>query len=625
MNVTLLSGIVATSAILFSLTAWSVDYRIGNFSRLSGIQAEAMDVNGGLDALELGPYDRLYVDLTGDEDPYAEIMSAFNGGATIILFSPDFVQAGPASIQTMERIQNKLIQLTGVAVSAPYVVLRSQNGQPEFRLASSSEALQALIVDMEPDLPRALAQARDYDIPFPMTSVRSVGNHVPYIPEKNFNLKLTRRNIRCNLHDSKDFNGTMDYCQGDASIDVNVNVSMIRSVVAPKPDHSGNTRNVKLVRFSVSDGNTGAGIHLRDRLLQENAWKQSNIHRHTRLGPFAHSYSMSVEPVSGVQPTIMSGLPGNENPEYNHQQVSTVSIGVNGKVGAELSAEGPKGSAEVGASFGLSMSRSLSWDTKEYRIRNSSSQNNFSVTWERSLDECQLLLRNELGCYFTAGIAWGGKMWDENKINPIAYSNFVPNMDVVYEVSPEQNGTTKFLVTAATNIKAQFGYVGWDFLFGWYQPAGASSLTQSTQAFVTVDWSHPIFEPEAHVKLRSLYADNLCLTNQNGRIIGKACVPNNRHQTWGLDAKERYKSRSGNNQCLGIDDNNGLYVDTCNENLSQKWYWEDEKLVSRKIDDHGHNLVLQWHGEESDQNEVISEPLSDGLNSSWRNELSVLM
>ncbi|WP_419831833.1 hypothetical protein [Endozoicomonas atrinae] len=108
MNVTLLSGIVATSAILFSLTAWSVDYRIGNFSRLSGIQAEAMDVNGGLDALELGPYDRLYVDLTGHEDPYAEIMSAFNGGATIILFSPDFVQAGPASIQTMERIQNKL-------------------------------------------------------------------------------------------------------------------------------------------------------------------------------------------------------------------------------------------------------------------------------------------------------------------------------------------------------------------------------------------------------------------------------------------------------------------------------------------------------------------------------------
>ncbi|WP_256493333.1 RICIN domain-containing protein [Endozoicomonas sp. SCSIO W0465] len=134
-----------------------------------------------------------------------------------------------------------------------------------------------------------------------------------------------------------------------------------------------------------------------------------------------------------------------------------------------------------------------------------------------------------------------------------------------------------------------------------------------------------MFEPEAHVKLRSLYADNLCLTNQNGRIIGKACVPNNRHQTWGLDAKERYKSRSGNNQCLGIDDNNGLYVDTCNENLSQKWYWEDEKLVSRKIDDHGHNLVLQWHGEESDQIEVISEPLSDGLDSSWRNELSVLM
>ena len=203
MNVTLVSGIVATSAILYSLTASSADYRVGNFSRLSGIQAEAMDVNGGLDALELGPYDRLYVDLTGDEDPYAEIMSAFNGGATIILSSPDFVQAGPASIQTMERIQNKLIQLTGVAVSAPYVVLRSQNGQPEFRLASSSEALQALIVDMESDLPRALAQARDYDIPFPMTSVRSVGNHVPYIPEKNFNLKLTRRNIRCNLHDSK--------------------------------------------------------------------------------------------------------------------------------------------------------------------------------------------------------------------------------------------------------------------------------------------------------------------------------------------------------------------------------------------------------------------------------------
>ena len=621
--------------LIFSLDTVAADYRVGLFEHLP----EAVPIDGDDPSnITFTSDDRIYINLSSDEESYDVVKAAFNQKATIVFFNPETSSNNAIPMVPTQKPQNKLLKLTGVALNAPYVVFRSLGDQPEFSLADNIEELDTIINcthNKESDFP---TESTTSEVTPPLIVANSVNllesspasltnttSNPLYIPEKNFTIKLNRRNISCNLHSSRDFKGTMDYCQGNATIDVNVNVSMMRSVVAPKPDLSGNTRDIKLVRFSVDQSNTGGGIHLRDHLINENAWKQSNVHRHTRLGPFAHSYSMSVEPIDGIKPAIISELPGNENPEFNHQQQSTISIGVNSKLGAEVSAEGPKGSAEVGASFGLSMSRSLSWNTKEYRIRNSTNENHFSVTWERSLDECQLLLRREAGCYFTAGIAWGGKMWDENKIDPIAYSNFVPNIDVIYEVPPEENGSTKFLLTAATNIKAQFGYVGWDFLFGWYQPAGNSSLTQSTNAYVTVDWSHPIFEPEAHVKLRSLYADNLCLTNQHGHVVGKGCELNNRHQVWGLDTKERYKSRSGQDQCLGLTDKNELVVDQCNENLSQKWFWNHDRLISRKIDDQGKNLVLQLNAKNKDQIEVVSEPLSENIASSWRNELNALM
>ena len=541
----------------------------------------------------------LYIDTSLDEEGYEEVLHSALDNYVIILLDNTALK----STSCIDVI-NKMIKITGISVDADFVILNRKTNPPTLTLSNSPA-----------DVVEHFKELAD-------NSFFVAQKHTNYFPGKSINIRLRRQHIPCYLYASTDFNKKIDYCDRNASIDVVFNVSMIRSVKAPDPGGSGYTSDAKYVRFSISEENGGgSGIHLRDTLIQQNVWYQSNINRHTRFGPYADSYSFSIMPlVEGTaRPPgkILFSKPKNENPEYNMQESSTLIIGVNGSVGAQVGARGPTASTSVGASVGIINSRSLSWNTHEYRIRNSSSLDRFAVTWERDLDKCSEFINSK--CLSTMGIVYGGPVFNEKKFNPIAYASFVPNLDVVYEAPPDATGRTTYRIKAAFVAKARFGRVGPDFFFGWYQGGGSSIVTQQEGYNIAVDWGHPMFEPEAHVKLRSLRADNLCLKNRNGAVYGTTCSDVDISQLWGLDSKERYKSLGSRGQCLGMKPDGSIYVGTCNNNLSQKWYWEDDKLISRFSP-----TFERWLLTLDKKSEIKMLPESEAANYChvWRNELT---
>ena len=420
-------------------------------------------------------------------------------------------------------------------------------------------------------------------------------NYVPIVETVHY---ITSSKMTCNLYESKDFEKTRDWCNAGASVDLRVTVAQMRSVQSSTSQ--GFTPDAKIVRFTIDADKPGTGFHLVDNLQQDHSWFQSWANRRTYIGPFASSYDLWVKPVSGYVPKKVSDFPHNENKNYQHRDTHGYSIGINGSLGAEVGKDGPKVGGEVGASFSYKNEKTLVFDTKDYRVNNRSSLSDFEVSFEREFDECSELRRQELGCYFTSAHWGSGWVFDKSKFNPISYANFKPNFDVIYEAPVAQDGTTKFLVGAQFTAKARYGDVIPSALFSVYGPAGSSWISRSINTSFTIDWSHPLFEAEAHVTLQSLSNNDLCLdvygTNgdksaEGGQVNGYSCH-GNWNQIWGLDKQERYRSRVDPDRCLTVTASKTLTVESCGSNLAQKWFWEGDKLFSRYVDDSNKRYVL---------------------------------
>ncbi|NRF63085.1 leukocidin family pore-forming toxin [Vibrio coralliilyticus] len=419
-----------------------------------------------------------------------------------------------------------------------------------------------------------------------------------YVPVVEKVYYITSSKLTCNLYTSKDFDTKRDWCNAGASVDIRVNVSQMRSVQSSTSQ--GFTPDAKIVRFTVEADKAGTGFHLVDDLQQDHSWFQSWANRRTYIGPFASSYELWVKPVSGYVPKKVSDFPHNENKDYQHRDTHGYSIGINGSAGAEVGKDGPKVSAEVSGSFSYKNEKTLVFDTKDYRVNNRSSLSDFEIAFEREFDECQELRREELGCYFTS-THWGsGWVFDKSKFNPISYANFKPNYDVIYEAPVSQTGTTDFEIGAKFIAKARYGDVIPSALFSVYGPGGWATTGWSIPRTVRIDWSHPLFEAEAHVTLQSLSNNDLCLdvygTNgdkeaEGGQVDGWSCH-GSWNQTWGLDSDERYRSRVAPDRCLTVSDDKNLTVESCSSNLAQKWFWEDDKLISRYVDGTNKRYVL---------------------------------
>jgi hemolysin len=432
-----------------------------------------------------------------------------------------------------------------------------------------------------------------------------------YSPVIESIIYVTRTNMTCNLHKNSSVNDNdlEDYCDADASIDIRLSMSQMRSV-------AGNgTADKKIVRFAVSDEGSGAGIHVVDDLTQGNTWKQSNANRKTRIGPFAKRYFMSIKPTDGVIPHMVKNFPGNENTNYENRETSGFDIGVNGSATADVGATGPKTTGQVGASYSYNQSKILVYNTKDYSVVNRTSGADFDLSFVFSLDSCDLLVKGNSHCKFTKPHWSSSSVFSKSKFKPISYANFNPNFDVIYEVLPSETGYSSFDLELGFEPQVRFGRVYPNIAFSHYGPSGSSySDEQKVSIELAVDWSHPLFQPEAHVVLQSQNHNNLCLDTFGGSISTHTCFKD-WWQTFGLDSDGRYKNRTGlNDQCLTVKSNKKLELQTCGNSLAQKFYWEGDELYGRYIDGTGHKYVLALDSND----DPIMQPDSQATKSNWK-------
>lgn len=444
-----------------------------------------------------------------------------------------------------------------------------------------------------------------------------------YVPVVSKEVYLTRSNIKCNLAIDADSYKRRDWCDGSATIDIRLNVEQLRSVHSLTSEGI-TTPDAKIVRFTVDGQKPGTGIHLVNSLQQGHSWFGSWAHRNTYIGPFARSYNVWVKPVSGYIPKKANDFPNNENQNYQHRDTIGYSIGINGSVGAEVGKDGPKGSAEASGSFSYTNSKTLVFDTKEYRINNSSSLSDFNVSFERGFDKhgCDELFSQLLGCYFTSAHWGSGWVFDKSKFNPISYANFKPNFDVLYETPVSQKGTTDFEVGMGVLYQAYHGRVIPTPFYSVYDLARRSTGYSSVKQHIRIDWNHPLFAPEAHVTLQSLSDNNFCLdvygTNNDEDVdVGGWECHGDWNQVWGLDDKERYRSRVAPQRCLAVLPDKSVTVDFCNETLTQKWIWEGDKLISRYVDGTNNRYALNIIGD----HKVGVTPEGEATKAKWQPKL----
>ena len=442
-----------------------------------------------------------------------------------------------------------------------------------------------------------------------------------YVPIISKTLHITSSNIKCNLSKTEEYKETRDWCDASASIAVRVTLEQMRSIPSLTGDGK-TTPDAKIVRFIVDEDNGGTGIHLVDELKQDNSWFQSWANRRTYIGPFATNYDLWVKPIKGTTPTKVKDFPANANTNYQHRDKHGVDIGVNGTAGAEVGKDGPKISGQVSGSFSISNEKTLVFETKDYRVVNSSSLSDFSVSFERGFDDCHYLRAQELGCYFTKAHWGSGWVYDKSKFNPISYANFKPNYEVIYEAPVSEKGTTTFELGIKVGYKVLFGSIMPSPLFSVYEKGGGSSNASTVTTEVSVDWNHPLFAPEAHVALQSLSDNNFCLdvygTNDDGDVeVGGWECHGDWNQVWGLDDKERYKSRVAPERCLAVLPDKTVTVDFCGESLAQKWYWKEDQLVSRYVDGTDKAYVLNI----IEGNKVGVAPMDAANKSKWQPRL----
>ncbi|MCG9766625.1 leukocidin family pore-forming toxin [Vibrio alginolyticus] len=406
-----------------------------------------------------------------------------------------------------------------------------------------------------------------------------------YAPVAKKGLIITRSGITCDFYkDFADTKGKIDVCNGGASVDIRVDFSQMRSIAASSSE--GATEDKKYVSFIVGES-SGAGFKVSNSLVQGHSRFDSWTVRDDYLGGFARDYTMKIEPIRGYTPRIHKHLPQNENKKYQHRDTTGFTIGVNGSVGAEVGKEGPKASAEVGASYTYTNSKTVVYDSQDYKIVNRTGGSTFNVAYEYDVNLCNSGNDNSgtYGCTWVAPL-WGSDyVYDKDKISPIAYANFQPSMEVIYEAPPEEKGSTTFRITAGFKPQMLFGEVRYGAIYQVAGGIGQKWYNFTTPLDVTVDWGHPLFEPEAHVKLQSLDTNDACLDVQGGssepgtKVIAYSCHTS-KNQVWGLDTLKRYKSRVADNLCLTANNDLSVTVEECNSTLSQKWNWNGNKLES---------------------------------------------
>ncbi|HIF9452885.1 TPA: leukocidin family pore-forming toxin, partial [Photobacterium damselae] len=254
---------------------------------------------------------------------------------------------------------------------------------------------------------------------------------------------------------------------------------------------------------------------------------------------------------------------------------SGFTIGVTG--GAEVSKDGPKASLQANASY--SQSKSLSFNTQDYRVeKNSTSAQNVSFRWAREqYPDSESLLDK-----------WTNPVWSESypanlkKVQPLSYASFVPKLDVIYKASPNETGKTQFTIDSSVNIMPLYNR-SWFYFYGigahqTYYGVDDQPLRRVNKAIsFTVDWEHPVFTGGTPVNLQLASFNNKCIDIQNNnKVMTAECDINSKSQSFIYDQYNRYVSATNTKLCL--DGESLSELQSCSLKLTQKWLWDGDRL-----------------------------------------------
>ena len=410
--------------------------------------------------------------------------------------------------------------------------------------------------------------------------------YVPIINERHL---ISASNLSCNVKRYIDVADEEDLCAGGASVSLDFVLSRMRTV------NGAGTENAKFFRISLTDDfGAGAGIKLADNQSEINTWYESNPARNIRRGPILQRFEAEAYPYSGADGvTLVYHQPENVNPNVVKSFSTGIRLGVTAE--GQLGTDGPK--VAGGASFLFTDTRTVTIDHREYRIENSTSTNTAKVAWDHG-DPCLYTFGDiNFGCAYSRPLWYGGPIYNPDLFTSISYRNFVPKLDFVYRADPFKRGSTSFYVATRLTPAAYYGLSRYAGLWNALGSSGWFGYVLGWGFSYTVDWDHPVFQPEANVALQSLTSNNTCLLVENGsaepgtRVIGAPCLTQ-RSQMWGLDAEERYHSRVNPDRCLTVSDSNQLVLDVCSSSLTQKWYWQGDQLVTRKAEIAGFALTV---------------------------------
>lgn len=559
------------------------------------------------------------------------VMGAMQSGSAIVLDN-----TGQHSPEGAESVS---VDVLGVGFLSPVVVAYRKDGKMRFTpmdypgISGASDDRADVSENITGMLGRAETVLDDYRIsksqPLAMAAPSAAtwaAAGTPYRPEYSFTVDFSYNNKACTMKkalDGYDFGSELwDPCAGNASINLVFSVDLIRSV--PGYTAAGQTEDNKYVRISLdNDNGAGAGFFLKQDLIQKHTWFQSWAHRDEWFGPFADNYEIQVYPSTNTgSVTLLKHLPHNVNPETEYRQITGFNVGMGIKGTAEVGGEGPKVGGEVSAEFGYNSSRWVSFKTHEYTVVNATNNLTGIWKWDRKYNDkhCDWLTARDFGtaCYFSRPL-WG-QDWvaKQSAFSGISHSNYTPGMSITYKAPASKTGTTRFDMEATVTAMGLGGKIIPDVLFWLGKFVDTTTSGFGMVKSITVDWEHPVFEPEAHVRLHSLGHNNACLEpfgDSSGSYVGWNSCWDVNWQLWGLDAGNRYKSRIAPNRCLAVESNLKVSVRACDNSQNQKWRWDGDNLLSYYVDGSGNSNYALFR---DSYNNAVVKPVSADSDFRWK-------
>ncbi|MFG0605444.1 leukocidin family pore-forming toxin [Vibrio mimicus] len=480
----------------------------------------------------------------------------------------DFSQI--ADLELQSALQTQFRKTYGVGFTNVFIAITEHKGELLFTPFDQVQDVDLTLLEA-PRTARLLARSGDSR----NVSSNSETNTLPHVAFY-INVNRSISDQECTFDNSwlwKNDKGSRSFCK-DANISLIYRVNLERSlqygiVGSATPD-------AKIVRISLDDDSTGAGIHLNDQLtyrfFKAGYATLDAYFREWSTDAIAQDYRFSFNALNNKAQILKTFPVTNVNANFERKEVSGFELGVSG--GVEADKNGPKAKLEAKASY--TQSRWLTYNTQDYRIeRNAKNAQNVSFTWNRQQYATAESLLNR-----STDALWVNQYpVDVNRISPLSYASFVPKMDVIYKASPNETGSTDFVIDSSVNIRPIYNgaykhyyVIGGHQSYHGFEDTPRRRITKS--AIFTVDWDHPVFTGGRPVNLQLASFNNRCVeAGIEGVLKASVCDKQNAAQSFIYDQDGRYVSASNTQLCLDGEALDALQP--CNSNLTQRWEWHE--------------------------------------------------